>query len=233
MSNNKLVGEKGTGKFKAIITHTIHLKWTRAIVKGRRPTRGKEIMEPDFSGVIALADGMKNNGAILSVNLLKNGIAVKQAHNLAGILIEHPTLKSLCGNSGDETELDMSDKDIGAAGAVMLAAEILGNRALSSLNLADNCLSRAAGWEPHAYHVGWFSGPNGEFEQQAPQDMSGTITLAGAIRDMGALSTFTFGGDYSSEPVTMETTMTKADFSGKKLGVSGGMMVAAFLPKCQ
>jgi hypothetical protein len=31
----------------------------------------------------------------------------------------------------------------------------------------------------------------------------------------------------------METTMTEADFSGKDLGVSGGMMVAAFLPKCQ
>jgi hypothetical protein len=48
------------------------------------------------------------------------------------------------------------------------------------------------------------------------------------------LSMFTFSGDYSSSQfVTMETTMTEADFSGKELGVSGGMMVAAFLPKCQ
>jgi hypothetical protein len=31
----------------------------------------------------------------------------------------------------------------------------------------------------------------------------------------------------------METTMTEADFSNKELGVSGGMMAAAFLPKCQ
>jgi hypothetical protein len=52
-------------------------------------------------------------------------------------------------------------------------------------------------------------------------------------KDKGALLTFTFSGDYSSEPVTMETTMTEADFSGKRLGASGGMMVAAFLPKCQ
>jgi hypothetical protein len=58
--------------------------------------------------------------------------------------------------------------------------------------------------------------------------------LAPEIIDNGALSTFTFSGDWSSsEPVTMETTMTEADFSGKELGVSGGMMVAAFLPKCQ
>ena len=63
---------------------------------------------------------------------------------------------------------------------------------------------------------------------------AGPAAIANAIRDMGALSTFTFSGDWSrSEPVTMETAMTEADFSGKKLGVSGGMMVAAFLPKCQ
>jgi hypothetical protein len=53
-------------------------------------------------------------------------------------------------------------------------------------------------------------------------------------QDNRALSTFTFSGDdRRSQPVTMETTMTEADFSGKGLGVSGGMMVAAFLPKCQ
>jgi len=63
---------------------------------------------------------------------------------------------------------------------------------------------------------------------------TGVTALASAIPDMGALSTFTFSGDnYGSTPVTMETTMTEADFSGKQLGVSGGMMVAAFLPKCQ
>jgi hypothetical protein len=38
------------------------------------------------------------------VNLLKNKINVTQAENLVRILKEHPTLKSLCGNKGDETE---------------------------------------------------------------------------------------------------------------------------------
>jgi hypothetical protein len=51
---------------------------------------------------------------------------------------------------------------------------------------------------------------------------------------MGAISTFTFSGDdEDSEPVTMETSMVEADFSRKGLGVSGAIMVAAFLPKCQ
>jgi hypothetical protein len=30
----------------------------------------------------------------------------------------------------------------------------------------------------------------------------------------------------------METSMAEADFGGKALGVSGAIMVAAFLPKC-
>ena len=34
-------------------------------------------------------------------------------------------------------------------------------------------------------------------------------------------------------PVTIEASMTNADFSGKRLGTSGAILLAAFLPKCQ
>jgi hypothetical protein len=44
--------------------------------------------------------------AISSVNLLNNDIPMEQAKALASILEEHLTLKSLCGNSGDESKLD-------------------------------------------------------------------------------------------------------------------------------
>jgi hypothetical protein len=110
------------------------------------------------------------------VNFLKNCIAVDQAKALARMLKEHPTLKSLCGNKGDETELDMSGKMRYACDAIMLAAEVIDN---------------------------------------------------------GAILQFTFSGDCSdSEPVTMETSMVEADFSGKGLGLSGAFMLSAFLPKC-
>jgi Ran GTPase-activating protein (RanGAP) involved in mRNA processing and transport len=79
----------------------------------------------------------------LSVNLLKNNIGVAQAEKLASILREHPTLKSLCGNSGDETELDMSGKMKGATDAIMLVPEIIGNGALTSLNMSANGLKGA------------------------------------------------------------------------------------------
>jgi hypothetical protein len=61
-----------------------------------------------------IANDISDMGAISSVNLLKNNIGVEQARALVIILKEHSTLKSLCGNTGDETELDMSDKMHGA-----------------------------------------------------------------------------------------------------------------------
>jgi hypothetical protein len=74
------------------------------------------------------------------VNLLQNGISIDQALVLTSILKVHAILKSLCGNNGDETELDMSGKNISAAEATMLAAEIAGNGAMTSLNLGSNDL---------------------------------------------------------------------------------------------
>jgi hypothetical protein len=56
-------------------------------------------------------------------------------------------------------------------------------------------------------------------------------------KDNGALSKFTFSGDESgwnvdsknSKPVTVALGMTKADFSGKVLGVSGAIILAAWI----
>ena len=52
----------------------------------------------------------------------------------------------------------------------------------------------------------------------------------------GAMAKFTFSGRVGKTqglPVTIETSMTEADFSKKLLGASGAIMLAAFLPKCQ
>jgi Ran GTPase-activating protein (RanGAP) involved in mRNA processing and transport len=89
-------------------------------------------------GAVAVAKYISDNGAISSVNLLKNRIGSDQAAALATILKEHATLKSLCGNTGDETELDMNGKDMDAGDVTMLAAEVVGNRAVSSVNLLKN-----------------------------------------------------------------------------------------------
>jgi hypothetical protein len=87
-------------------------------------------------------DDTFDNRAISSVNLLQNKIGMDQAKALASILKEHPTLKSLCGNKGDETELDMSRTKIpfrmDEGDTIMLAAEIVSNGTMMSLNVSGN-----------------------------------------------------------------------------------------------
>jgi Ran GTPase-activating protein (RanGAP) involved in mRNA processing and transport len=85
----------------------------------------------------ALAVGLIDNGAILSLNLLQNDIGIDQTKALTSILKEHPTLKSLCGNAGDETELDMSGNEMGKDDAIMLAAEIADNGTLTKLTFGE------------------------------------------------------------------------------------------------
>ena len=63
--------------------------------------------------------------------------------------------------------------------------------------------------------------------------------LAVGVGANGALAKFAFssydgmGVFEEGAPVTMGASMVKADFSGKRLEVSGAIMLGAFLPKCQ
>ena len=104
---------------------------------------------------------------MVSVNILYNDIGVEQAKVLASILKEHSTLKSLCGNKGDETELDMAGsvgKWMGADGAIMLAPETFANEAMTSLNMSNNSLG----------------GSTNEYSTFTP-DMAGIKALAAVI----------------------------------------------------
>jgi Leucine-rich repeat (LRR) protein len=146
-------------------------------------------------GIIALANAIPDMRAISSVHLLENNISVEQAQNLASILKEHPTLNSLCGNSGVETELDMSGKGIGPADAVMLSVEIVGNGALTKFDISK-CQLMAAGGKALAVGLKGNQvitdlnisdnhlGRNSKYSA----DTSGIIAIVNAIPDMGALT---------------------------------------------
>ena len=65
--------------------------------------------------------------------------------------------------------------------------------------------------------------------------VEGALVIRRYLENNGALAKFTFSGQVvydEGPPVTMETSMLEADFSDKKLGASGAIMLAAFLPKC-
>ena len=73
-------------------------------------------------------------------------------------------------------------------------------------------------------------------EQMQELDISGcknidATTVAKVVAESETLSKFTFSG-VNSGPVTMETSVTEANFSEKDLGASGGIMLSTFLPKC-
>jgi hypothetical protein len=158
---------------------------------GREQKEVPEGAKPE--GIIAIANAIPDMGAISSVNLLYNNIPMEQAKALASILEEHPTLKSLCGNSGEETELDMSGKGIGADGATMLAPEIAGNRVISTLNLMNNRLTRGvlkaypgqyvAGNEGYRVQAEW-----GTKDSDFGTNALGVTALADVIPGMRALT---------------------------------------------
>jgi hypothetical protein len=180
-------------------------------------------------------------GVILSVNLLQNYISIDQAEALAIILKEHPTLKSLCGNNGDETELDMSSKMSGGQEStssmmIMLVAEIIDNGALSSLNLASNNLGKAL-WElqpGNKTHPGEFCNKkSGTYLKALPEGHHlgpmGAIIFADAIKDMGALSVLSLkdnelltaeAGKILSEMVATNTVLKELDLSSNNFGPS-------------
>jgi hypothetical protein len=110
------------------------------------------------------------------------------------ILKDHPTLKSLCGNKGNEVELDMSGKMGGAADAIMLVPEFIDNGALSVLNLAANNLGELVppeGWsiKNKGYSFQKYLHVDGREQTEDPGcKPEGVIALANAIPDMRALS---------------------------------------------
>jgi Ran GTPase-activating protein (RanGAP) involved in mRNA processing and transport len=195
----------------------------------------------DMSGVVALADAIPNMGALVSANLFWNDIGANQAHAFASILKEHPALKSLCGNKGDETELDMTGSEIGVEGAIMLAQEFTNNEARKKIAISGNAMN-AAGC---MVIVEALQGNNTLTELNIAKngmtwgrntygDMSAVIALSKILPSMGALSKIIFGGDPDDygmcyEPAILEVGMTEADLSKKNLGVGGAIIISAWL----
>ena len=74
------------------------------------------------------------------MNILSNNIGAEQANKLIKIMESHSNLKTLCGFSGDETELDLSNKNLSAGCGVLVANEVKNNGAMTSLNISNNSI---------------------------------------------------------------------------------------------
>jgi hypothetical protein len=109
-------------------------------------------------------------------------------------------------------ELDLSKNDLRSEG-LSAVSEALKSTSIKQLNIAGNLVT---------------------YNQQRQKDMSGVIKFTEDMKDMGSLSSLTFCGfdeysDREGDAATINTTMTEADFSGKKLGAAGAQILAAFM----
>jgi hypothetical protein len=117
-------------------------------MKYRSPTGEYQQEKPageDFKAraLIALANAICNNGAMTSLHLGKNSIPEKEMREIMAIAMRMDSMKVLCEIPFKDktlTELDVSGKNLGAEGALVIAEYLDGNRAMTSLNLASNKL---------------------------------------------------------------------------------------------
>ena len=96
--------------------------------------------DPGFASEIA--NGINNNGAIATVNIMGNNIG-------KDMITAHPTLVSLCGIADNATEVDLSGLQMNASDAAILADELPAKRALTSLNISNNNIGQIVGWKDY------------------------------------------------------------------------------------
>jgi hypothetical protein len=141
------------------------------------------------------------------------------------------------------TSLNVADNYLYKNGGIEAVVSMLDNGALSVANVMGNTIGKE---QLAKLQEIMRSKPNlqslcGIADGATEADLSGlgmdaddAIILASELPDKGAMSVFTFDGGYmNSKPVTIKTSMTEADFSGKNLGGPGAIMLSAFLPKCK
>jgi hypothetical protein len=164
--------------------------------------------EKEAKGAIAVANAIKDMGAISSVNLLKNNISVEQAQELVKIMQSKEKLTTLCGLSRKETMLDFSKQGLGPGDAMLIANDIKDMGALTSLDISSNSL-RVEGTKLLANALGnnqTMTSLNVSSNYMTyGSDMTGVTALADAIPDMGALSKLNVRGNNISEKARLQS----------------------------
>jgi hypothetical protein len=187
---------------------------------------------PGFASEIA--SGLKDaKGSLSSANLLGNSIGVEQAQVLLKIKEAKPGLTTLCGLSGDETELDLSGKKLGPGCAILLAPDMEANGSLSKLDLSGNkCFGYKDKTAIKAL-AGAIKASSISDLNLAGNDASAgdAPILAEAIQAMGSLSKLKMG-KYEL-PVQEIKTATELDLSNKGLGELDAIVIAVLITVCK
>ena len=144
------------------------------------------------------------------LNVLGNNIGVEQAQALLKIKKEKG-MATLCGLSGSETKLDLSNKGLSPGCAVLLSPEIGDNGALSKLNIGNNDL-RAEGCKALA----------GVLNESSVTDLN----IANSRLTLKADAKTLKDTDYSGLCQLADGVMSILDISNNNLGPDGAKALA-------
>ena len=98
-------------------------------------------------GITALAGALCVNASVTSVSVLGNKFDTETAAMLLKVKEEHPKLKTLCGFTHEETELNLSGRGLGPADAMLIAPEL---GAMASVSRLDARFNSNLGYEGKA-----------------------------------------------------------------------------------
>ena len=155
---------------------------------------------------------IQDNGALAKLDLSGNNEYSRRSPDfirpIATMLKTNKTIK----------EINLAGNELKAPGLKALSQALKGSK-ISVLNISDNQLS---------YN-----------EDSTGFDFSGITQFCEDIHAMGALAKLTWSGESYLEggelkdapPVTLDMDIVEADFSNKHLGVSGAIILAAFIKR--
>jgi hypothetical protein len=155
------------------------------------------------SGIIALANAIRNMGAMTSLHVGMNHIPEKEMTEIIVLVMGKESMKLLCEvpiKDKSLTELDVSSKSLGTEGALVVAEYLRDNGALLVLSMNSNHLGVDGG---KALAEG-LKGNNAITELNIAdndltyygEDISGIIILADVIKDMGAMTSLNLASNW-------------------------------------
>jgi Ran GTPase-activating protein (RanGAP) involved in mRNA processing and transport len=156
----------------------------------------------DTSGITAIADAIPDMRAMTSLDVGMNNIPEKEMEEIMTIAASMESMKVLCEvpiKDKSLTKLDVSGKNLGTEGALVVAEYLRDNGALSMLSLKGNYL-RPGGGKALAEGL---KGNQAITKLNIADnrlgfhgDMSGIIVLADVIPDMGAMTSLNLASNH-------------------------------------
>jgi hypothetical protein len=145
-------------------------------------------------GGFPLAGVIKDMGALTSLHVGNSSIPEKEMREIMAIAMQINSMKILCEVPFKDktlTALDVSGKNLGMEGALVVAEYLDGNGTLLFLDISSNGL-----WENWSFSTGewWVNGeyppgyPNGGCKEKPGETNQGFLTMCDAIKNMRALT---------------------------------------------